>query len=280
MESVFAKSYAKINLFLYVTDKREDGYHNIYSLFSKINLYDTIKVEKAKKFQIICNDEKIPVDRRNFIYKVYEKLREYFQKEFPVKVYLNKRIPIEAGLGGGSSNCAIFLKLMNKLFNLNLSLKDMVQVLAKVSADAPSFLWDKGVLAEGIGDKIVATIDLPKSYILLVKPNFGVSTRQAYNNKNLKLTTKPHITNIHSLSNLNVLCELMYNSLEKPVFGYYKELSFIKKMMTEYGAIKSLMSGSGSTIFGIFNSKKSLDNAYKYFKAVNKSYFVYKTNIL
>lgn len=281
MSYMLSKSYAKINLFLYVTGTREDGYHNIFSLFSKLNFYDVIKIERDKKFQICCNIKMIPTDKRNFIFKVYQILKKEYGLDLNIKVTLFKNIPIEAGLGGGSSNCAIFLKMINEYFNLNMSKSEMINVLKRVSADAPIFLFDKAVVAKGIGDEILYEVDLPKCYVLLVKPQFGVSTKDAYSSKNLKLTTKPHITNIHSLSNLNELSKLMYNSLETAVFKDYKELYFIKNTMENLGALKSLMSGSGSTIFGLFDSKNQLNNAYNFFKKIsNKRYFVLKTNIL
>ncbi|WP_188020340.1 4-(cytidine 5'-diphospho)-2-C-methyl-D-erythritol kinase [Deferribacter autotrophicus] len=274
------KCYAKINLFLYVTGKRKDGYHNLFTLFSRINLFDVLYVEPAEKFKIVCNNPSIPVDKKNLIYKVYDKLCETTGFDGCVRVYLYKNIPIEAGLGGGSSDAAGFLKLVNKIFNLRLSLDEMKNILRDVSADAPFFLQEKALIAKGIGDEFVADLDLCPLYLLLVKPSFGISTKAVYNSRNLTLTSEPRITNIHSLLNFETLISYMHNDLESVVLQEFSELRLIKKQMLNFGAVRSLMSGSGSTIFGIFPSKYKLEKAYCYFKDLNKDYFVYKTTTL
>ncbi|MGA1846732.1 4-(cytidine 5'-diphospho)-2-C-methyl-D-erythritol kinase [Deferribacter abyssi] len=274
------KCYAKVNLFLYVTGKRDDGYHNLFTLFSRINLFDTLCVEPAEEFEIVCNNSSIPVDKKNLIYKVNEKLSKIRGFDGRVRVYLYKNIPVEAGLGGGSSNAAGFLKLINKIYNFGLRLDEMKSILKDISADAPFFLQEKPLIARGIGDEFVKSLDLFPIYLLLVKPPFGISTKNVYNSRNLTLTSEPLITNIHSLLDFETLISYMHNDLENAVLYKFSELKLIKRQMLNFGAVKSLMSGSGSTIFGVFPSLHKLERAYNYFRNLNKNYFVYKTTTL
>ena len=182
MEEIYIKARAKINLNLEVLGKREDNYHNIKSIFQKINLYDEIKIKKLKidKFKMITNIKELN-NEENIIYKAYKKLKEKYEQIKGIEIKLNKRIPIQAGMAGGSTDCAAFIVAMNKLFSLNLSKEKMKTLGKELGADVVPCFYNRAVIVEGIGD-IVTKIDTNfKYYIVIIKPEISCNTKEMYN---------------------------------------------------------------------------------------------------
>jgi len=278
---ISAKAYAKINIFLNVTRKREDGYHDIETLFSRVNLYDVLTIEKSQSFNICVNNQDIPAGRDNIIYKVYTLLQEESGNKLQgVNVKLIKNIPSGAGLGGGSSNAATFLNLVDKLFSLNLTLKVKHEILARVGSDTCFFLYDKPMLGTGRGEILRDAPKLPGFYVLLVKPDISISTKEIYQNLKLELTRKREVFRMpHLLSFYDVL-KIMNNDLEPVAMDRYTVLNNIKREIESSGSLKAMLSGSGATVYGVYNSANILDNAYLYFRRKYSGFFVHKTSII
>jgi len=276
---ITSKSYAKINIFLNVLNKRDDGFHNIETLFSKIDLYDLLVAQRADEFSITVNDESIPTGESNIIYKVYNTLQKKLNINLPgVKVKLIKNIPSGAGLGGGSSNAATFLNILDELFSLNLTLDLKLSILSQVGSDTCFFLYDKPMIGKGRGEILDDAPTLPFMYILLVKPNIFVSTAEIYQNLKLKLTSNKEVFRMRHILSLQDVLKIMNNDLENVAMSRYRLLQTVKEEIINSGALKAMLSGSGATVFGIFNSSSLLDKAYNYFRNRYPDYFIYRTN--
>lgn len=270
MEYIKLKSRAKINLTLDVVAKREDGYHDLEMIMQTVSLYDSIFIKKAENDGIVVktNLYYLPTDERNITYKAAKLIKEEFDIQQGVYIELTKRIPVAAGLAGGSGNCAAVIKGMNKLFDLNLSMERMMELGARLGSDVPYCLMEGTALAQGRGEILTALSPCPHFYVLLAKPDISVSTAQVY--KNLKLeevkshpNTKAVLKAIEdgdaegiSLGLCNVLETVTIPC--KPIVGNIKE--FIQNQ----GAFGVLMSGSGPTVFAMFHKKETAkDAAYK-----------------
>lgn len=276
MNEIYIKARAKINLNLLVLDKREDNYHNIKSVFQKINLYDEIFLKKINtdEFKIITNVEKIN-NKENIIYKAYMKLKEKYKNITGVQVTLNKKIPMQAGMAGGSTDCAAFMILMNKLFDLKLSKEDMLQLGKELGADVIPCFYNKAIIAEGIGDVITKIDTNFKYYIVIIKPEISCSTKDMYKKIDTKKisqkdTTKEIVEALES-SNMEMLASNLYNVFEE-VIDRKDLIENIKQKLINNGAISSLMTGSGSAIYGIFKDKNTAKIAYESLKDKYQTY--------
>lgn len=258
-----AYSYAKINLFLHITSKRSDGYHNIYSLLTKISLFDYLSVEKSEHFSIKSNNEYLSIKDNNILYTLYSKLKGQYNI-MPCSIILNKNIPVGAGLGGGSSNVAVFLELLIKMNKLDLSTEVKKDLLASISADAPYFLYNGPRIISGIGDVISDRVTIPGFYILLIKPSFSMSTKDIYQSGRVDITVKPPHFSGGAFS-YNDLIRHAHNDLERAIFHVKPYLFELKKLLKKQGADICLVTGSGSAIYGIFSSKKDLLSAHTFF---------------
>lgn len=276
---ITSKSYAKINIFLNVLNRRKDGFHDIETLFSKIDLYDFLVVQKADNFSISVNDKNIPSDENNIIYKVYNILQKKLNLQLPgVNVKLIKNIPSGAGLGGGSSNAATFLNILNEMFSLNLTPDVKLDILSQVGSDTCFFLYDNPMIGKGRGEILTEAPTIPFMHILLVKPNIFVSTAEIYQNLKLKLTSNKEVFRMRHILSLQDVLKIMNNDLESVAMSRYRLLQTVKEEIINSGALKAMLSGSGATVFGIFNSSSFLDKAYNYFTRKYPKYFIYKTN--
>lgn len=256
------KTPAKINWALSVLSKRPDGYHNIISLIQAIDLYDTITFEEAEDIEIICN---LPIRKENnIVYKAVNILLEKLGIKKGVRITLKKEIPIGAGLAGGSSDAAATLKALNLMWNLNMSNSKLQEIGASLGSDVPFFFNLPISIVEGRGE-IVKPLSIKKSYtLLLIKPSFSISTKWAYES----LSTKTQLTENYEKINNNIwqlydnLCNglitkvYLWNDLEEPVIKRYPEIDRLKKTLKKKGALLSLMSGSGSTVFGLFSDRE------------------------
>lgn len=271
------KSYAKINIFLKVLGKRGDGYHNLQSLMTPIGLFDLLSVKKSDSFYLSCNDQNIPVDKNNIIAKTFGLINDKYNLGSAVTVDLYKNIPSGAGLGGGSSNAAAFLHTIDELFGLNMDFNEKSEIMSSVGSDTVFFLYNRPALVEGRGDIVQRVVKIPSFYILLVKPPIRISTSEVYSDKNLKLTPYNTVSNMHSVLDYGEILNLAGNDLQTVVFEKYPQTRMIKKRMLALGADTALLSGSGSTVYGIYASKKHLNKAYDYFKILYRNHFIYKT---
>ena len=279
------KSLAKINLGLDVIGRRENGYHDVRMVMQTIYLYDDVTVKKTEEPGVVVktNLSYLPVNEDNIAYKAAKMLIDEFGIEQGVEITLNKHIPVAAGLAGGSSNAAAVLVGMNRIFDLKLSQKDMMERGVKLGADVPYCVMRGTVLAEGIGEVLTPLPPMPKCYILIAKPGINVSTKVVYE----KLDSKP-IENhpdidaiIEGLEQSDVykVAESLGNVLEAVTIEDYPIIEDIKDAMKEAGALNAMMSGSGPTVFGIFDDKKVAKEAKEKIKAMGIAKQVYLADV-
>lgn len=261
-------SYGKINLFLDIEGKLPNGYHLIKTVMQSIDLHDKISIENLDKNEIIikCNDPAIPINEKNTCYKAASIIKETYHKTQGVIIEIEKKIPSEAGLAGGSSNSAAVIHGLNKLWNLNMSTESMLEIGLKVGADVPFCIIGGTYLAEGIGEKLTKLNDFVWSDILIIKPDFSMSTAFVY--KNLSSDSyhsfkENNILNYINSGNFNEAASSVSNTLEHVVAKFNPELNDIKKLLIDSGAATSLMTGSGSAVFGLFADSASLNEAYE-----------------
>ncbi len=251
-------SPAKLNLYLKIISKRKDGYHNLNSLIQKVSIFDIIKISFNTKKKLI-NFSNSAIDKdNNTIKKVIELFVKKTGINFNYEISVKKNIPIEAGLGGGSSNAATILNFLNNYFYAKLSLDDLINIGKSIGADVPLFLYPSSLLLMyGIGDKIKSIESLKSNYnwFVLIKPDKSLSTKKVYTNLNFVLT------NFNKNIMEDSLFEIGVNDLEKSAFEILPILKDIKRFLKRYTKF-SLMTGSGSVIFGGFSNKKDALNCY------------------
>ncbi len=244
---------AKINIGLNITEKRVDGYHNLETIFYPIEVCDTLEfIEEETKFT--CSGLNIDGESdNNLIMKAYRLLKEEF--DLPaINIHLHKAIPMGAGLGGGSADAAFMLKMLNEEFNLGLSPNELEEKAAKLGADCAFFIKNKPTLAKGIGNVFEpTTINLSGYHIVLIKPDVHVSTAEAYGGCKPQRWTTPLEEAIKRP--ISEWKDCIFNDFEKTVFVAHPELATIKEMLYNKGAVYAAMSGSGSTIYGIFDKE-------------------------
>ena len=271
------KSYAKINLTLDVIEKRQDGYHNIDGIMQMIDLYDEVEVKNSDKFEITSNSKDIPLDERNLVYKVYKVLKEKYKFNERFSIRIEKNIPVSAGIAGGSTNSAVVIEMIDEILGLNMSLDDKKQIGKSVGADIPYLLVGKTARTRGIGDELEILDSLPTTDILIVNNGVEIATPYVYSNivpsGNSDRIDK--LINVYKNKNYDEFFKGLYNVMEKVSISYCPEIQNIKDKMYEFNCIKSLMSGSGPTVFGIFNDDKDIKKAYDYFKKIYKNTFTY-----
>lgn len=273
------KSYAKINLILDVIEKRQDGYHNIDGIMQMIDLYDEVEVKISDKFEITSNSKDIPLDEKNLVYKVYKALKEKYKFNERFSILIEKNIPVSAGIAGGSTNSAVVIEMIDEILGLNMSLDDKKQIGKSVGADIPYLLVGKTARTRGIGDELEILDSLPTTDILIVNNGVEIATPYVYSNivpsGNSDRIDK--LINVYKNKNYDEFFKGLYNVMEKVSISYCPEIQNIKNKMYEFNCIKSLMSGSGPTVFGIFNDDKDIKKAYDYFKKIYKNTFIVKT---
>ena len=276
------KAYGKVNISLDVVGKREDGYHLLSMIMQNIDLYDEIGVEKQECGIILeCNKSYVPVDNRNLAYKAAEIFKERYDIVDGVKINIEKNIPVSAGLAGGSTDAAAVLKVMNKLFNVNATEEELMELGLKLGADIPYCIHGGTALCEGIGEIITPIKSFKDKIIVLVKPAFGVSTKEVYKNFNLE-KVKQHpktaeIINAIENDDLNFVASNMKNLLENVTLRKHKILIKIKEEMNACGAINSMMSGSGPTVFAFFDDMLKAQKCFEKMKKKYSDVFITRT---
>ncbi|MFB3883943.1 MAG: 4-(cytidine 5'-diphospho)-2-C-methyl-D-erythritol kinase [Thermodesulfobacteriota bacterium] len=265
-ETLHLESPAKVNLRLDILKKREDGYHELRTILQEISLHDLIhfSLKKERGISITTDHPGLPVGKRNLVYRALQSFLKKSDYKGGVFVKIRKRIPLGAGLGGGSSNAATALKAMNQLLNARLSKKELMSMGLEIGADVPFFFFEGAAIASGIGEKL-RRIKLPELRYVLIYPNFEVSTRWAY--QNFLLTKGKFEFNLHKLWRTpQGISRLLWNDLEEVVGRKYPEIDVMKRMLYDAGALGASMTGSGPTVFGIFSEKGGASEAYKKIK--------------
>lgn len=259
MKTVWINAPAKINLGLDVVRRRDDGYHEVKMIMQSVRLFDRLTITRTYNpdIRLSTNLGFLPVGEDNLVYKAAALLKEEFEIKSGLNIHLEKRIPVAAGMAGGSTDAASCLLAMNRLFGLELSNEVLMERAVRLGADVPYCVIKGTALSEGIGEILTPLPQAPDCHVLIVKPNFHVSTKFVYSH--LKLTDEtvhPDIDAIISCiknDDLHGMCENMENILETITIPEHPEIEEIKNTMLKHGAIGSLMSGSGPTVFGIFD---------------------------
>ncbi len=278
------KTPAKINLGLHISHKREDGYHELETLLQMVSLYDSIELETLPSgIELICEQPGIPRDHTNLVVQAAQLLLDTCAlKETPgVRIRLDKNIPSGAGLGGGSGNAAGVLMGLNVLWDLKMSRENLARLAAQLGSDVPFFLTAPRAFGKGRGDEMSAIQTVGKFKVLLVYPGFPIATPWVYQNLNLKLTNPQNNISILkkflSESQVAELGKHLFNDLEPVVVQRYPEIQAIKEDLLHSGAEGSLLSGSGSTVFAIYDNPDCAKSAYTKLNKGNGGVFLTET---
>lgn len=283
MDSIRLKARAKINLGLDVLGKREDGYHEVRMVMQTVGLYDRLIIRKIKEddIRIISNLSFLPVNENNLIYKAAKLLKDTYHFPGGVEIDLNKFIPVAAGMAGGSTDAASTLFGINKLYRLNMSMGKMMELGLQLGADVPYCVMRGTALAEGIGEKLTRLTPVPHMWILVAKPPINVSTKLVYDRLDLDGVEKhPDIDGIIAAieaGDVHAIANRMGNVLEHVTIPLYPVIDTIKQDMLQYGAINAMMSGSGPTVFGIFETEQAALICQEYLKEKGDAKQVYIT---
>lgn len=282
MNTQTGKAAAKINLAIDVLRKRPDGYHDVSMIMQSVALYDTITVRALKgEIRVTSNTDKIPADKGNIAYKAAEYLKMKYNVKEGVLINIEKTIPVAAGLAGGSTDAALTLKLLNRAWNLKLSKSEILDAGKKLGSDVPFCIQGGTALAEGLGDKLTTLPGIPECLILLAKPPVSISTKEVYEGLALEgITKRPDIKEMSKCiekGDLEGIAGNMCNVLETVTIKNCPQIVELKEKLMEYGALGSMMSGSGPTVFGIFKDSASAYNAYDHIKDMVSEIFVVKT---
>lgn len=269
MDKIIVKARAKINLSLDILGKREDGYHDVKMLMQTIELHDSVLISKRDEgIKVKCNVPYVPTDNRNVVYKAAQYMIEEYKINSGIYINLRKNIPVSAGLGGGSADAASVIEGINMLFELKLSKEQLIEIGSRFGADIPYCIIGGTALAEGIGEKLTILPALPKTTVLICKPSTHISTSYVYANLDLsKIKQHPDtdfLINSIKKGDVRTLASNMKNVLETVTAVERPVINDIKNVLLGNGAQGTMMSGSGTSVFGIF------ENRYKALQAANK----------
>ena len=267
------RAYAKINLALDVFNIREDGYHDINSIMIPINFYDELEISIASENSFNCNKSFIRFDEHNSIIKMINVVKQKYNINDNFYVNLNKVVPMQAGLGGGTSDAGSTLRILKKMYSLNLSKEDERRLCVAVGADVLFNYYNKPAVVSGIGDYVEPFVMKKEYNVLIVKPRSGVSTKDAYEKLDMNICDHPNIDNLKSaLIKGEDIKGLLGNSLEQPALILNKEIEKIKNTLINNGATNVLMSGSGSSVFAISENYDEIERLAETIR--NNSYYV------
>lgn len=285
MKEISVKALAKINLGLDVVRRREDGYHEVRMVMQTIHLFDRLQIVRNHSGEITMSTNLpfLPTNENNLVYKAAKLLKDEFRIKDGIDVKLYKHIPVAAGMAGGSTDAAAVLYGMNRIFDLGLSGTDLMKRGVHIGADVPYCVMRGTALAEGIGEELTALSPMVKCPVLIAKPQINVSTKFVY--ENLKLneqTVHPDIDRLVEdikAKDLQKIAADMGNVLETVTIPNYPVIAEIKEHMMEHGALNSMMSGSGPTVFGLFENEDVAAEAYEAMRASGLAKQVYLTSI-
>lgn len=285
MNCIELKSRAKINLSIDVLGQRDDGYHLVEMIMQTIDLYDIIKIKSIEDEDIIIktNSEHIPSDSSNIVYKAAKLIKQEFNIDESIEIYIEKNIPIAAGMAGGSGNAAAVLVGLNKLWNLNLSESTLKELGLKLGADVPFCIDGATSLAENIGEKLTKIKGLSKDiFILVCKPDIFVSTKDVYEAiDNTVIEKRPNnklLIQLLEENNTELLSKNMYNVLETVTKEKYPIIQQIEDIMIENNALGAMMSGSGPTVFGLYNNKDDAQKCKEILRQNFKQIYIVKSH--
>lgn len=285
MKEISVKALAKINLGLDVVRRRDDGYHEVRMVMQTIHLFDRLQIARNASGNITMSTNLpfLPTNENNLVYKAAKLLKDEFGIKDGIDVKLHKHIPVAAGMAGGSTDAAAVLYGMNRIFGLGLSREDLMKRGVKLGADVPYCVMRGTALAEGIGEELTALPPMVKCPVLIAKPQISVSTKFVY--ENLKLneqTVHPDIDRLVAdikAKDLHAIASDMGNVLETVTIPNYPIIAEIKNHMMDHGAINSMMSGSGPTVFGLFENEDVAAAAYDAMRASGLAKQVYLTSV-
>ncbi|MCW5957311.1 MAG: 4-(cytidine 5'-diphospho)-2-C-methyl-D-erythritol kinase [Pyrinomonadaceae bacterium] len=262
-------SFAKVNLHLRVLGKREDGYHDIFTVFQTVSLHDTITFEEsAGEIVLECDEPNVPTDIRNLVVKAANRIRDRYQVSKGAYIRIEKRIPMGGGLGGGSSNAAVALIGLTRLWGLNASVEDLEPIAADLGADVPFFLHGGTMIGEGLGTSLDQIAEFGAENMIIVTPDVHVSTAAAYEALRAESLTNAEANRIlrvcrSEAESPDFLHSALRNDFETIVFAAFPEIGRAKQELVDLGARQVLMSGSGSSVFAIFDKEETRQTALK-----------------
>jgi len=279
---MLVKAYGKINISLDVVGKREDGYHLLKMIMQNVDLYDSLSFQKCNKgINISCNKPYIPTDEKNLVYKAAKLFMDTYNISEGINIYLKKNIPVAAGMAGGSADAAAVFKALREVFGIEVDDSELMDLGVKIGADVPYCIMGGTALCEGIGDIITPLAPFKNQILVLVKPNFGVSTKEVYKNldtsKIFKHPDTDALIKAMKEEKLEDVCSGMKNLLENVTLRKYPVLKRIKEDMIRMGAMGAMMSGSGPTIFAFFDDMLKAQRCYDKFKIQYKEVYITRT---
>jgi 4-diphosphocytidyl-2-C-methyl-D-erythritol kinase len=271
-----AKSYAKINLGLRVTERLPNGYHSIQTGFVFINWYDRLQLTPAHETLFRCSNKTLGTGENNLVLKALNKMREITGESLNYHIELSKMLPLGAGLGGGSSNAALMLRMINEIEKLDMSDADLAKIGVTLGADVPIFIHNEPAIAEGIGEIITPADIQPDGWIVTVYPGFESSTAEAYQYCSPYQDETLDVGNVLLKYPSDEWSTFLVNDLEPPVIEIHPFIGMLKDQFYDFGALYAAMSGSGSSVFGVFNQEVAAIEAFEYMQ--NEGYQANLTN--
>lgn len=286
MEKVTRKAYAKINLALDVLRRRPDGYHEVKMIMQTVGIYDVLTFQKKKEpgICLTVNNEELPCDNNNLIYRAAELVMNTYGIEEGVDINLEKNIPIAAGMAGGSTDAAAVFHGLKEIFGLPMDIEEMKKLGVKIGADVPYCIVGGTMLSEGIGEVLTPLVNPPKAYLVIAKPDINVSTKFVY--ENLHADTLSYHPDVDGMvealkqGNLKGITDRLGNVLETVTEKAYPVIVKIKDSMKENGAENALMSGSGPTVFSIFTKEETAQKAAEVIKEKGLAKQVFVTEFI
>lgn len=257
MKKLQLKSPAKVNYRLDVLRKREDGYHDLRMIMQRVDLCDDVEIALCDQpgIRVTCGRDGVPDGPENIAWRAADQLLKFSNRREGIEISITKRIPVGAGLGGGSSNAATVLMGVNELLGLGLSDERLMEMGVRIGADVPFFIFKKTAFAEGVGDRLTALHQVPQLWVVLVNPGIHVSTGWVY--QNLRLTGAPEVAILpSSYRDVEDVCAILSNDLEPVTFSKHPEVRELKDLLLKSGTNGALMSGSGSTVFALFDDEE------------------------
>lgn len=275
MNCLELNAYAKVNLGLDVLRRREDGYHELRMIMQTVDLYDTLTLEKTENagISMTCNIAGLPCDESNLVCKAAKLMFEEYNLPGGIRMHLEKRIPMAAGMAGGSTDAAAVFNGINELYDLGVSKERLCELGVKVGADVPYCIVGGTALSEGIGEVLTMLPNVPDCVVLIAKPDFDVSTKYVFENLHANsLTYHPDIDAMADAiraGDLDGVVKVMDNVLETVTEARYTEITAIKNVMKGHGAMRAMMSGSGPTVFGLYENASDAEAAAEAIKKQN-----------
>lgn len=260
-------SFAKINLVLRIFGRRDDGFHELFTVFQTVSLHDTLSFQESGEILLTCDDPHVPTDGRNLIVRAAEALRRQFGRTEGARIHLEKRIPSPGGLGGGSSNAAVTLIGLTRLWNLEVSRETLHSISAGLGSDVPFFLHGGTAIGTGRGENIEELPDIEEKHLLIVTPNVSVSTGEAYEALGRGNLTKADAETIltvcrNEAKSLDLRHSALTNDFSQSVFASYPEIKRVKETLLSLGAANAALSGSGASVFAVFDKQETRQTAH------------------